>query len=95
MSASADNKSLFVADFVLTERDLKLRKLARQYVVESESYDRTVCTGPVRNGEVMPMGHRELYMVNRHASRLLDRIVADNPGFTRDEIMRASARMSP
>lgn len=88
-------KSQYFCGFETSERDIKLRELARQYVVECESYDRTVCTGPLRCGEVMPRDYRESYQCSRHAQRLMDRIVADNPGFTRDEIMRVAARMSP
>jgi hypothetical protein len=39
-----------------TARELKCLELAERYHRETEAYDRTVCTGPIRDGSVMPIG---------------------------------------
>jgi hypothetical protein len=42
-----------------SEHQIKLRQLARQYVEECEAYDRTVCTGPIERGAIMPRTSEE------------------------------------
>lgn len=87
--------SLFTCDFKLTERDHKLRELAQYYATSCEAYDRTVCRGPIKNGEIIQMGGHELALVNRNAKQVLEQIVLDNPEFTRAEILYVAARLAP
>lgn len=48
--------------------------LARRYTIETETYDRTVCTGPVVRGEIMPVGYREIYAVGANAAKVRSRL---------------------
>jgi hypothetical protein len=52
------------------EPDPKLEsavKLWRDYYDECEAYDRTVCSGPNRNGSAMPANQDQARLINRHA----------------------------
>lgn len=52
-----------------------LKKLAEEYVTKTEQYDRTVCTGPIIGGCIMPRdGTEERSLINSHARRLLEEL---------------------
>ncbi|WP_271043363.1 hypothetical protein [Pseudomonas sp. VB3] len=82
-------KNLYECKFQLTEREILLREIAEQYVRDADAYDRTVCTGPIKHGEIMPYGYQELALVNRNARRLMDLLCQSHPQFSRSEIRRA------
>ena len=86
--------ALYQCEFTPTDRDNKLRELAQFYVSQCEVYDRTVCAGPIKYGEIIPMGGKELALTNRNAKRVIEKILMENPGFTRAEIIRVSARLA-
>jgi hypothetical protein len=66
-----------------SENRIKLRKLALEYYQRCEEYDRLVCTGPIKNGSVIPIG-AELWLVNQNARKvfkeLKDRMILDGLG---------------
>lgn len=49
------------------EHSIKLRQLARQYIEGCEAYDRTVCTGPIERGAIMPRTSEEWALVRSNA----------------------------
>lgn len=49
------------------EEDRYLFDLAEEYHRRIEAYDRTVCTGPIRHGGVMPANDKERVLINRNA----------------------------
>jgi hypothetical protein len=65
-----DLRSLFQQDFQPSELDHKLYELAVRYHKETEAFDRTVCTGPVIDGSVMPVTPCEAAVVNANARKL-------------------------
>ena len=70
--------------------------LAIEYYRRTEAYDRTVCTGPIRDGSILPGSHHELAVINRHAAavrRELEARCGDPAGLR--EAMREVAKMSP
>jgi len=70
-----------------------LRQVAEQYIRDTEAYDRTVCTGPIIRGEIMPATLHERGQINRFASQLLARLILDNAGrFTAVDLRREIAR---
>lgn len=77
-----------------TEQELKAAELASRYHRETESYDRTVCTGPIRNGSVMPIGPHELALVNRNAIKVREQIMREAAihGISRKDMVRAISR---
>ena len=77
-----------------TERDNRLHELATRYHTECEAYDRTVCTGPIRDGSVMPIGPHELALVNRNAIRVRKQIMAEaeQHGISQQDMARAIGR---
>lgn len=79
-----------------SEQDLKCVELAERYHRETEAYDRTVCTGPVWRGSVMPANHRELALVNGNAARLRKQIMAEaaTHGISAQDMARAIGRMA-
>lgn len=65
----------FVSDYLChwpepTEEDRYLYSLAAEYHQRAEAYDRTVCTGPIKRGEILPATDREMVAINRHALSL-------------------------
>lgn len=80
-----------------SEEEKYLRKLAVQYHNETESYDRAVCTGPIKNGCVMPNGPIEHSMISEHAREVERRLLPN--GYDRkrwkDMISRTSHSRYP
>lgn len=78
-------------EWQITAQELKCLELAERYHREAEAYDRTVCTGPIRDGSVMPIGQHELVLVNRNAIKVRKRVMdeAAQHGISRKEMARA------
>lgn len=74
--------------------DERLFALGHEYHNRCETYDRTICSGPVRDGGIMPMTSRELGLINRHALAISKEIIArgERMGFTKAQIQEAIAR---
>lgn len=87
-------RALFECDWVMTDKDRKLHELAMRYHTETEAYDRTVCTGPIREGSILPIGAHEMALVARNARRVLARIMCDAAaaGITHDELRSEISR---
>lgn len=74
-----------------TKEEIRLRELAEEYHRRTEEYDRTVCSGPIHNGAIMPADGVEVATINRHAQRIRDGLwqhVAQL-GFSRQQWMEA------
>lgn len=84
--------NLYQSDFTPTESERRLAAAAEQYVAETEAYDRTVCTGPILKGSIMPTNSHERGLVNRNAIRAMDRLCTQHPEFTRQQILREVSR---
>ena len=86
--------SFYLQDWVASTKDLRRHALALLYHAETETYDRTVCTGPIRDGSIMPMNYHELGLVNRNASKVRERIMAMAAavGIERAEMAQAIAK---
>jgi hypothetical protein len=85
--------NLYQCEVRLSDSEQRLLDLAQQYVTEVETYDRTVCTGPVLRDGIMPATRHEFALVNRNARQTMDRLCAEHPEFTRKQILRAVARI--
>lgn len=74
-----------------TEQERKADELAERYHRETEAYDRTVCTGPVVRGSIMPIGPHEMALVNRNAIKLRKQIMAEAAaaGISAEDMRRA------
>jgi hypothetical protein len=83
-----------LGSFEITKRDQKLYELATRYHTETEAYDRTVCTGPVRDDSIMPATHLEMALINRNAITVRKRIAAEaeRDGLTREELAQAISK---
>lgn len=57
-----------------TAPEIKADELAKQYYQDAEAYDRTVCSGPIVNGAIMPNNPRESALVNLNAITLLNKL---------------------
>ena len=90
----AEYRALYEQELQPTAQELKCVELAKRYHHEAEAYDRTVCTGPVMRGSVMPADHRELAMVNGNAARLRKQIMAEaaTHGISTKDMARAIGR---
>lgn len=94
MEASTLEIHDFVCEWRMSERDIKLQDMARQYHAECEAFDRTVCTGPIREGSIAPADYREMAAINRNAHKVMRRLSTEALGYgiERHELMRAIAR---
>lgn len=74
-----------------------LHALAGEYHARCEAYDRTVCTGPIVRGSILPVTPREMALIGRNAHRVARDVMekADAKGIDRDELRRAIARWQP
>lgn len=77
-----------------TKLERKAAELAERYHQETEAYDRTVCTGPIRYGSVIPIGQHEIALVNRNAIKVREQIMheAAQHGISRNDMARAISR---
>lgn len=76
-----------------SEKEMKLRDLAKEYHDRTEAFDRTVCTGPILHGGIMPANGQERLLINKHAREVRDMIYreAGKLGFTTKRIREAIA----
>lgn len=77
-----------------SERDNRLHDLATRYHTETEAYDWTVCTGPIRDGAIVPGGAHEFVLVNRNAQAVERRLQeeAAQHGISPKELHQAISR---
>ena len=57
----------YLAEFKLTESELTAYQLVEEYYQKCETYDLTVCTGPLTKDGIMPATRHEFGLINRHA----------------------------
>lgn len=77
-----------------TDDERKLRELAEEYHHRTEAYDRTICTGPIKRGAIMPANGCEASQINRHAIGVGDALEVDavKLGFTPQQLRDAIRR---
>ncbi len=69
----------------------RLLELAKEYCDRTEMYDRTVCTGPVRNGGILPVTSLEMSLVNANARAVMNElsVKAGRLGFSPRQLLEA------
>ena len=77
--------------------DFELLSLARIYYIQTETFDRKVCTGPITRDGIMPATSRQFAMINEHAAAVFRKLKqkAIERGFSLDEFryaMRIASR---
>lgn len=84
----------YMQEWSLCAKEAKADELAKRYHAETETYDRTVCTGPIRDGAVIPITPHEFALVNRNAIKARRRIMdeASCCGISPEEMRRAISR---
>jgi len=84
----------YQSEFQVTPAAAHLRQVAEQYVSDTEAYDRTVCTGPIIHGEIMPATQHERAQISRNADQLFSRLLSQNAGrFTAQELSKEIGRI--
>ena len=83
-----------MCEWELTEQECEAIELAERYHLETETYDRTVCTGPIREGSIMPANSHEAAQINRNAIRVRERIMCEAAahGINKQDMARAISR---
>lgn len=84
--------NLYQSAFTPAESERRMSAAAEQYVVETEAYDRSVCTGPVIRGAIMPANAHQQRLVNRNSIRAFDYLCTQHPEFARQHIRREISR---
>ena len=84
----------YVQEWQQADQERRAAELAERYHRETEAYDRTLCTGPIRDGSGMPIGSHELALVNRNAIKLRKQIMAEAAaaGISVEDMRRALGR---
>ena len=84
----------FEQNWQLTGHERKAAELAERYHRETEAYDRAVCTGPIRDGEVMPISGPEMALSSRNAGKVREQIMreAAQHGISRQDMAHAISR---
>ena len=83
-----------MCEWVPTEQERKAVELAERYHLETEAYDRTVCTGPIRDGSILPATPHEAAQINRNVIRVRERIICEAAahGINKQDMARAISR---
>lgn len=82
----------YMCEFVRSPAEELLFAVANTYVRDTEAFDRTVCTGPIIRGSVMPASPRERALINRNARSLFDDLIYKGQGrYTRADLRVAIA----
>lgn len=86
-------KQGILGEYPHSETEMKLRDLAQEYHDRTEAFDRTVCTGPIWHGGIMPANGQERSLINKHAKEVRDMIYREalKLGFTTKRIREAIA----
>lgn len=81
----------YLCKWVISERDARLYQLAANYHRSCEAYDRMICTGPVRYGEILPATRQEFNLINKNALKVRKNILEEavNEGFSHAEVLKA------
>ncbi|MCR5893456.1 hypothetical protein DPV74_12845 [Burkholderia sp. HAN2018] len=77
------------------EPDNGLTSLAVEYHARCEAYDRLVCTGPIIDGAIMPIGSRERSLISANARRVRRELEwrAESQGYTPRAFARAISKV--
>jgi hypothetical protein len=78
----------FQCEFQITERELRLYELARQYGQRCEAFDLLVCGGMSPAGTAIPVTRHQRSVVAFNARQVKAELFAGTD-FTREEISRA------
>jgi hypothetical protein len=72
-------------------REVELREAVERYTRETEEFDRTVCTGPIVRGEIVPATGEERARCSRNALAVRERILRE-VGCSSQEFQQALRR---
>lgn len=79
--------------FTESDGDRTLRRVAENYVRQTEAYDRTICTGPIGRDGILPATAQERSRSSRNAMRQMDQLCTEYSHlFSRSEIRKAIGR---
>lgn len=87
-------KAMYMGDFTPSQRDKDKYELAKRYHVETERYDRQVCTGPIMHDGILPANHYQRASISRNAIKVRADIMteAEQLGISRKEMKEAISR---
>ncbi len=93
-------KSAWESEFLQrapSEKDKALIALAVEYHERTEAYDRRVCTGPIRNGCIIPTDGRERALIAANAREIRHELNrrAEEIGATSAELQKAIVETAP
>ena len=84
-------KREYLCEFTPNPNERALYEIAKRYHEVTEAYDRTVCTGPIVKGLILPESHYQVVAINRHARQVFNDLFhgAESLGITRAEMQEA------
>ncbi len=86
--------SEYLETWSYTEKDRKIDELAKQYHELTEAYDRTVCTGEIIKGAILPATARQAALTHINAKQVMRDLVrqAEPHAITEAELKKAILR---
>lgn len=89
----AEARDLYLGEW---RADKKAEELAEEYHARTEAFDRVVCSGPIRDGSILPVGPREAGLSSENAIKTREYVLskADALGVPRREVLAAIRRLA-
>ena len=85
-----DFESQYIGKFLVSQDDNDLAQIAKIYHEEAEAYDRTVCSGPIIDGSIIPETSCQRTLISNNARKIQKRLENEYAGrFTRSQILSA------
>jgi hypothetical protein len=78
-----------------SEQDKYLYKLAIEYHKRTETYDRAICTGLIRNNMILPRTGNEMTLINQNAAKIKIELVnraMNEHGIEQKQVLQAIQR---
>jgi len=67
---------------------MKYANPALEYLDRTESFDRTICTGPIIDSEILPANGKEFFLINCNAKLVLKDVAINHGILVRDLMER-------
>ena len=71
---------------IISERDLRIQRLAKEYLEQTEAYDQRICSLRDGQGIAMPLGCQERALIDNNARSFRRHLLNTNPDIEAREL---------
>jgi hypothetical protein len=88
---NSDFQKQFLGTFEISKKERVLYELSQWYHETCETFDRTICSGPIVDGSIRPVDGFELGIINRNALKAKKECIksAGRYDITKEEMVKA------